>query len=201
MNRVRIHPNSPAPDRSQPAKQLLTSSAPANISDSLLTSSASRADPSRIWAEPVQPSQAEPTVKHQRFRPYFHPDLSPVRDVEILGYFLNLCTEFSSWIFYFMVDTYILMVMKRKLNEICMRLSHIFGVLMIIMGMKNEKIILKNYSDIFPRYLNRSAAMLKWGWLEKLGGKNSHSSVDVDLSCKTYFLLSIYTSSLSFERL
>ena len=32
---------------------------------------------------------------------------------------------------------------EKKLSEIYMRLSHIFGVLMIIMGMRSEKAILE----------------------------------------------------------
>jgi len=42
-----------------------------------------------------------------------------------------------------MVDIYILMGLKRKLNRICIQLSRIFGVLMIVMTMRSGKIILK----------------------------------------------------------
>jgi len=47
-----------------------------------------------------------------------------------------------------MVNIYILRVMKRKLNGICMRSSHVFEVLMIIMGMRSGKTILKLFSYI-----------------------------------------------------
>jgi len=41
------------------------------------------------------------------------------------------------------IDVYVLTMMTRKVNGIYMRLSRIFRVLMIVMRMRNEKIILK----------------------------------------------------------
>ena len=63
--------------------------------------------------------------------------------------------------FYFCGRYIILMLMIKKLNEICMRLSRTFEVLVIIMSMKIVKIILKISSVISPGRLSRSAAMPK----------------------------------------
>jgi len=61
------------------------------------------------------------------------------------------------------------------------RLSRIFEALMIVMDMRSEKIILKISSDISRWHLNRSTAMPKWDWLEKLigDGKIAISTIDV----------------------
>ena len=44
-----------------------------------------------------------------------------------------------------MVNTYIPMVIRRRLKGTCMQLSRIFGVLMIRMGMKSGKYHLKDF--------------------------------------------------------
>jgi len=106
-------------------------------------------------------------------------------------------SELMHWIlfmeFYFCCQ-YILMVMTRKLNGICRRLSRIFGVLMIIMSIRSEKIILKISLVISPWHLYRSAAMPKWGWLGKLisGGTTTIDHVDIGLSYKIFFILGMF---------
>ena len=94
--------------------------------------------------------------------------------LRFLGNFWALCIEFLSYFFmgfyFYGWYTHTLMVMKRKLNGIYTWLSCFFGVLMIVMNMRNEKIILKNCSVISPWHLNRNVFMPKWGWLEELIG-------------------------------
>ena len=79
--------------------------------------------------------------------------------LRFLSNFWSLYTEFSPRTFTFVVDIYILMVMKRKLNGICMRLSHVFRVLMIIMGTRSEKAIVKFFSVILFWHLSRNTTI------------------------------------------
>ena len=68
-----------------------------------------------------------------------------------------------------------------------------FWILMIIMGMKNEKIILK----ILFRHLSRSNIIFNWNWLEEYIGdeKTAISTVDISLSYKRFFVLGMLHTS------
>ena len=71
--------------------------------------------------------------------------------------------------FYFCGKSYILIVMKKKWNEICMQLPYIFENLMIILGMKSEKAILKLSSVIL--FYNWAEVLLcpnEAGWTDLL---------------------------------
>ena len=57
---------------------------------------------------------------------------------------------------------------KKKLNLICMRQSCVFKILMIVMDKRSVKVILKLSLVILFGHLNRSVAIPKWDWLEKL---------------------------------
>ena len=79
------------------------------------------------------------------------------------------------------------------LNKLCLRLSRFFGVLMIIMDMKLGKAILQIFLVISPRPLRKNAAMSDLSWIEKLiiGGEITIDYVDIDLSCKAFFVRSM----------
>ena len=69
-----------------------------------------------------------------------------------------------------MIDLYVLMVMTRKMNGICMRLSHNFGVLMIVMGMRSVKIILNFFQLFLPNIICAEVLLCpnEAGWTDLL---------------------------------
>jgi len=127
----------------------------------------------------------------------FSPIWVQFEPLRFLGYLWFLCAEFYLRGFSFVVNVYILMVMKRKLKGTCMQLSRIFGLLMTMMGMKSEKIILKISSVISPWHVSRSANIPNWNWLEKFIGSRKIiiSTIEVGLSYKIFFVLGVLHTS------
>jgi len=74
-----------------------------------------------------------------------------------------------------------------------MRLPRIFRVLVIILGMRSEKMILKNSLVVLFWYLSRSTTMPKWNWLDMLigGGETVISTISVSFSYNIIFIVCI----------
>jgi len=84
--------------------------------------------------------------------------------------------------------------MTRKSNGICMWLFRIFRVLMIVMDMNIGKAYLRISLVILNWQLRRNANIPDLSWMEKLiiGGKTTIGDVDLDFSCKVFFVLGMF---------
>ena len=89
------------------------------------------------------------------------------------------------------------------LNELCLKLSRFFGVLMIVIDMKLGKAILKISLVISPRQLMENVVMLDLSWMEKLiiGGEITIDYVDIGLSCKISFILGMLHSFIHLSQI
>jgi len=74
---------------------------------------------------------------------------------------------------------------------ICMRLSRIFGVLIIILGMRSGKMMLKNFFSYFVVTSEQNYHYVQMKLLDRLigGGKTVVSTINVGLYCKIIFVV------------
>jgi len=81
--------------------------------------------------------------------------------------------------------------MTSMLNGLCLRPSHFFGVLIIVMDIKLGKTILKISLVISPWQLRKNAAMSDLSWMEKLiiGEQITIGYVNIGLSYKAFVIL------------
>jgi len=78
----------------------------------------------------------------------------------------------------------------KDVERICMRLSHIFGVLMIVLGMRSEKMILNFFSYfILTSEQKYHYAQMKLVGQAYCGGKIAISMINIGLSYKIIFVI------------
>ena len=81
------------------------------------------------------------------------------------------------------------------------QLAYFLGVLMTIMVMKTRKTTLKISSVILQQNL-RYVVMPDLSWMEKpiIGGETTIRSVNIDLSCKAFFVLDMFHTFFMYLR-